>query len=60
MNMHKEGLKPDLYTMNAVLDVLVKRRYRRTGDIALEVLAEMKKLNIGMFDLYILQILIVL
>lgn len=48
--MQKEGLKPDLYTMNAVLDVFVKRRNRKTGDLALGIVAEMRKLNIGMFN----------
>ncbi|XP_067127711.1 small ribosomal subunit protein mS39 [Centruroides vittatus] len=45
--MAEEGLMPNLYTMNAVLDVVSRfGRIQNAKSLSLEVLAEMKHLNI--------------
>lgn len=46
-NMSKDGLKPDLFTMNACLELLAKSRgWRKFKSTALSFLAEMKRLNV--------------
>ncbi|GFT29631.1 protein PTCD3 homolog, mitochondrial [Nephila pilipes] len=45
--MNSEGLKPNLYTMNALLELLSENaRWRRSFQHSLNVLAEMRKLKI--------------
>lgn len=44
--MQKEGLMPDIYTMNAILEVFLRRKYRKVGEMTLSLLGEMRQLNI--------------
>ncbi|KAF8796137.1 Protein PTCD3 like protein [Argiope bruennichi] len=45
-NMSSDGLQPNLYTMNAILEAFIQGRWRKAMPYSLSVLAEMRRLNI--------------
>ncbi|GBL93236.1 Protein PTCD3, mitochondrial [Araneus ventricosus] len=45
-NMTSDGLQPNLYTMNAILESFVQGRWRKSMPYSLSVLAEMRRLKI--------------
>lgn len=48
--MHREGVKPNLGTFNALLETITKLgTWQDSKKLALQVLAEMKLANVGEF-----------